>query len=936
MTTKLSPLHANAARIIRSEAFNRTVADMQGVRFLDYDEVASTLTIGRGTPNETTVTAHDDGTISSDKPETLRASLGYTPRHSIFHNTTITIEHRANQLITEHTASAMNLDELGTSPHQLLPNSEVHRAARSAASTLGNGYVRDPDRMGIHALRTLLGKERLTEAVRIFGVHATLLDMNTLNQHRDVLTRAHALSANATLWWTRMLRNPADNDWDLTPEEIYQLAKDDFEEDYRNLPANHAWLPGASSADAWNAYTAIAPSAVNCHPPVPNLHTLIAGIIADAGVHPSFTMLTPLFRQKTADLCARPLHLATAAVTESARRLRARRAGTQRNLANTYYQLDYLRQVHPYSVPARELEARAAVPTFTEWLGILEAENDTPLRYSKAPARTQRRNDTSHTKDTVRAALYGPAQTEFTRALHAAVSLRVDPGRSVSLNVARTGTTVLQFTLHRDGTIKLTADEEHHWENATHLPAPDPARPVRSAPSTQGLVKQEHTLILRELTREMQQSGALDLGQRTAPQASALRIIEEHPEDFGSPETDTALTRRLRRAVATLMDKSTAAVCIELCGHVPIPLYNSVISSTPTWTNLLQTNPGAAAWAALRGAFQITGDNPQPPPSHPGQVVAWVKADLAAHGLTKAHWKHTATLRPRTVQACWKTNDTAWSVRLLRAMATIRSELEQSSIEALRPHLSEWYSSEDRAGYFAALAAAAARDLSPQQLELLLKSEQEMSHYINASDPLPSSRTLGGLAKATRAWHRQMTGQRIRAHWDQKLIRSGGRYPAWNSLIDTFEHSGHTFTAITDEAALTHESLSMDHCAFAYGDQCAQAQSRLFSISHGDVHIGTAELAPESPNSWAPLQVKGWHNHPLPAQVRLAAHALSVAYTKAAATARTDHHRQWALTTAVPTNPVPFPRGATPPLIQINQDQHANHYQDDPVAELPL
>ena len=928
MNAQPTSMQANSVRIVRHDAFTHAVAEMQGQKLLKYDPQARTLTIGPGTPTQTRITLSGDGTVSADNPLSMSIPLAYTRSNSVFENTRYHLERTAAKLLTARTLELMDLEDQPLQGGDRPPYAEIRSAARSAVGTLGNGFVRDAGRLGLHALRSLIGTARISETLRYVGVHAVLRDLNTVLRHQQLLQRAHALSPNALLWWTRNLR-PEDPDprWRISPQELYQQAKEHFQAEYAALPAHLPWHPKSGSEEAWNAYVHLSASCINHHPPMPGVHTLLAGAVADAGVQPSYTLLTALFRTPKEDLRHQPSHLIHALIAESARRAAGRGRGSQKQLAATYHELNYGPHVHPASARVRDLQDRPVPPDFSEWETLIPAENPPP---HPRPSSRNRERDKPHTKNTVREAVYGPLRDRFIRAVHGNLTVETDPGRSVILRLRRTGAAAIAFRRRPDGTITLQADGEHHWQEGTQLPGPDPDRPVRHAPSTQGLVRQEQHLAMLALTKELQQQGRLPLNSRTTPYKSALRIIEETPEDFGNPDTDTTVTRRLRRAIATLMDPEAAELCLQLTGHVPLPLYNSVLLRPKVWSSLADANPAAAAWSALRGAFQLTEALPSPPPDHPGQVVAWARKDLADHGLPSSLWRRAVKLRPRTVQAAWKSRDPHWTARLMAAVADSGQDLAQNRVEALRPFLSAWYADPEKQHYITRLAVAAARDASPEQLTDLLPDEPELSDYLNAMDGLPASRTLGGLRKASARWHRDLDQQLIQAQWDQKLVGTGGAYQAWNSLVNSYEQEGYVFTALTDEAQLTAEALAMNHCVSGYGPRCADASSRVFRISREGRHLGTAELFHQAPGDWIPSQVNGPRNHPMDPGAHAAAQQLALEYSKAEAQARPACHTNWILHTEVPANPTPYPSHTRRPVfIEDLQD-------NGPAQENPL
>ena len=145
------------------------------------------------------------------------------------------------------------------------------------------------------------------------------------------------------------------------------------------------------------------------------------------------------------------------------------------------------------------------------------------------------------------------------------------------------------------------------------------------------------------------------------------------------------------------------------------------------------------------------------------------------------------------------------------------------------------------------------------------------------------STTFNGLKKRSELWHREIATAPLHHQWSNILAYQDNTIRTWNSLLGPTQQGSLTITPLTDEHQLYQESLAMSHCVISYGPQCADGESRIFSVSDGDRKLATAQIRLEN-QTWIPTQIRGPHNHPVTEQVTQAVDNLALAYTE-------EHHR---------------------------------------------
>ena len=918
----VSNIKTHAARIVRSEAFHAALKELQGLRLTKYADGGNTIHIGTGTKLECRITMDEDGFIRTDNPQLHSMPLRRSNNSFIFSEVARELESQATKAITKHTLRALNMERSNTwtqSYQEIIPHEEIYRAAKAAISTLGNGYVQDPAELGQGLLRQLIGKERISKALSIFGSQATIADLNTLLIHQETLEAARKLNPNATVLWLSWVRDPRNNNWDHTPEQIIEEAREVFisrcEETQREISRKLNAQEAPSPESMWHAFTGLNAQAVNHHPPLANHHHYLSALAAAAGAQPSYSIINHMMKHPNRHMRRHPVSLLITAFQESAARRAKPAQGTQKAIVAILKR--QLEQAWNWKDGKQEqinqLAGQSPSAPFSAWEDLLgnqpeQAVNPQPSRAKGYIANSKR----PHTRATMEELMAGPRQADFAQAATVNLRLMTVPGHSVHLILARNGQNVVAF--HRDpqGRISVTADPELHHADATGLPGPNPKDSIPMAPSTQGIVRAETETALKSLTYLLRKNGDITLSKRTNPATTALRVIEASPDAFGNPDTDQSVTAKLRSAVATLLRPEIVALCHKLAGCVPIDLYNSMLNNRDIYARLLETNPGIAAWCALHEPLnnepgnKLRDDRAQ---DHPSRLTAWAKENLTGLGLPKEHWKFVSRMNPETVQGAYRAqrihcpDKPEHAALLLSAMAASRVELapEESS------HIAENLMSDNpMAGTrfdehlpYALRLAAAAAARRPEGAEYSLEKDQITSvadylNHLNRQGQAPTSKTWRGLVKSAERYHREINEQRVREDWERKLRTSNGRHSAWNSLLEEFEHQGFTFTAVNSEKKLYMEGAAMRHCVYGYGTSCAQGRTRIFSLIKDGEHTGTTELASQDKRIWKNVQTRGHMNAELPADAHAAADALAGAYTALARkAAEEDRHRTW-------------------------------------------
>ena len=480
------------------------------------------------------------------------------------------------------------------------------------------------------------------------------------------------------------------------------------------------------------------------------------------------------------------------------------------------------------------------------------------------------------------------------------VRILVEHGRRAELTApgASTGRTPeLSVNLERDGTITVGGNEAEPRRGKLLLPRPEtpdgessPGKHIDAYGTGTAAVTNYIQDFLAEKWRlglgvpQNLPKGALEAGRGPGGESAAYRarelawraMTEMQQQPDGPPWQDAQreLNDRLEAAVSRMVDPEAWDMAGQLGGEVTTDRYNWAKAGWEFLGKLRESNPGAVIWLFAFCRYQG-------PVNHPGQLIAAARSHLERSGLEHRNWRAAARLPESVMRAVTERPWPETSAAVLNAAAESGCVPSFQAVRAAymvigrqRPpreqdeHLREdWRRNVRRA---MALAFRGEAQNGPAPARGLTAAVDYVSRFREAADYAGAmahqgrdvtSTTWGGLCKAARRWHREMTEEMLRDQWARLMIQREGRIQAWTSLLGETSAGAGNLNAVpvTSEYGLYQESIAMGHCVFSYGDRCGAGVSRIFSLRRKGERIATGEIV-QMPGGWTVSQVRSHGN----------------------------------------------------------------------------
>ena len=879
VNTQSGTLEEEAERFLENEAYHRVLGRMRAEGAALWTEDETTFTIGPASEGEAIISKNPDGTLGgNDRGLAVTMRAGKDNRSTFtFKKALKAMQGRATTNLYEHWRSYHGGYEGDTKKSE----QRLIALGISIAAELCHGRMINPDAVGYARLREFIGPARMNEATRIFGVHATVADLNLIQQHRATVEEALSLSPNGLIYW----RRTRSQDLYPTPmpetgRELTAEAKATLERQWHHPGTNR------NTEEAWRALGRVSTAALKLRPPVyPGLQTLLKAVM-DSGTPATYTATLNALRLRKPHTGPKA-QIWSQYLKESQRRHKAGgRAGTQKELTA---QLEQLVDRDRWDTERSEEEEK--------FLDALEAGSAWPeaarqLSKQAAPAKAKRAKVTpdsdSRERITVMENAAQAADGEIgdrVLELAAETAPTVSGGRShASLRVPREREPRLTITRSAGGHLQLTGNG-YRTDNIL-LPAISNGGEGHLL-STRGLAEDlAKKAILRTLEEFVDR-----LPEGLNPSRGSVnrfhRVLRERRPEYAHAHSDERLSKELAQAVARLTEPGMTKVLDETGTEPTAGAYNTIVNWLPFIGSLRTGNPGALTWAIKRPSKTTATSR------HPGQLISDVRAQLEAAGMRSSCWHRFTTSSPETVTALAKL-EPAEVAAVLNATRGRKLELTAEMVRA--------------GGYIAERAATShtGRITPPETLERAValaltamntgndgrRSVQQYSPEV--TDYLPTlngplnATTWNGLVKEQEAWHRQQRTQRRRQQRLEELEAMDGEYVSWKSAIDQAQIDEYTFVALTDALTLHTEGDTMDHCVGSYWRSCSQGEVRIFRAQSAGQNVGTVELR-NSHGAWVPGQARGYQNAGIPDSLQEAAGRLSELYQRKemAATART-------------------------------------------------
>ena len=199
LTRPGAPTIQEVEMLLRTHCYEKALKSIQHIKVVDSTE--DTLTFGIGTVQETILTKMPDGTIRNNNPDfRLRQPI----KRGLFTDLMSGIRTTAFGYLQESFERAS-----GYKIHSLPYSNEVNRRLQSITedmskalvATRGLGFNYNPYNT-LHAiLYNFLGKEAVSETLRIFGKTATLTSFNLMATHGEHFRAMHSSHPNALTRW---------------------------------------------------------------------------------------------------------------------------------------------------------------------------------------------------------------------------------------------------------------------------------------------------------------------------------------------------------------------------------------------------------------------------------------------------------------------------------------------------------------------------------------------------------------------------------------------------------------------------------------------------------------------------------------------------------------------------------------------------------------
>ncbi len=899
MTNTRDTLVQDARDLLQYETTDLVSKQLQHLGWAQLDQQTRTLTIGRNTEEQTIISASPNG-LAVASPQTLELSLLITrssKKTAPFWKARQAIWNTIEKLCWQH----LNITLRNGQPlfAEIAPNREetrkqrkiekaVNTAVRNILARIGQGYVNDPERLGRHLIRSLLGTERVSRTLRIAGYQATLQHHNRIIQDLQAITLAHQQDPNATI--IHFAQDPAAWDRTLTEEQILQSARNSFTRDCRE------YAPGQDQDELWNAFQGINPHAFRKCPPHDGAHIIILTAAQQSSNTPTCSTIAALLRERTA-LDRLPQEAVATFIQESSRRSSQRRTGTQAQMAQDLRTVSTEIAIHrddfrqPDIIPPIQKVCR----TPRSWKDIMDAVHQTSPRgeWSTKPRSRTGSSKTGSSKtgstkkrptqaETIRTILHSPedgGQSAGSRIIHQLqerITLNHQPGAQALIQDNRTGAVLTGLTRAPNGALTIRGSLRQHPDPI--IPNPLHDLPTDLAWSCRGELNR---LTVQEARETVAQHPLWKEANFVKPPSTG-HLKTAILEMGGGHSPEQLLSARYLQTVRQLIDPGTWTMTQELFPNITIRHYNSVQASREPIKELLTHNPGVIAWAAHHYMTRI---------EHPGQIITLVRSHLEIGGIQGQAWKHAARLNARTMRAICETRNTT---RLLQAISAAQSQPIPECIPIINRIILEdygWQHTESRLlNPLIQLACRQAQEVNPnhqsvQEFQEQLTSIRDYCHHLaqTAQDRQPlQTRSWKRALRLAHQWHTQTTQEARLRQW-HTIMRNRETGPLqWESrLTGPVQIGGLTFTPLCSEEDLLGESIRMEHCVIHYGEQCNSGRSRIFSVQKDQKPLATLEINPGPGGAWQTAQLRGPHNHPVSSEVQAAALQLAKIYSNA-------------------------------------------------------
>lgn len=908
-----APSNEELLGLINNEAAHEAARDLAHMSLVKLN--GNTLTIGPGTPIETTITLLSNGLLEYP-PDTGHIQLNPNTLmgYNIFHEAWDSIARQADNIIRHRAITFLNTPALETrynhknrdKPSTLnlkdypKANNAISPASQEVAKLLlGCGNRTKPAKTGYKILHSLLGKTKVSKVLRIAGSTANLDDFNLINNHLPMMEQAHSLNANAMVYWFSARPNQLPE----LPQDIIDQARDTFMGKCLN-----SGFPETTTL--WEIFTALHRATTAQHPPSQShdIYPDICQAISQAGTHPPNTTLAYLLRQQSLHRTTRKL---VSALFSESHRI-SQEPTSQKSQATlreefealsykTYYPLHWEYQEEPGHPPLNEMLRDDTPDSLPDWDTLLQMmETGRQNRIATLPAqppqaRTKRKVYRSPTHPELENILSSPQLRQTRDLVRQSIFLHATPGKTLTLEIRGSQRHYLHIRKRADGTIR--AISLNYW--APHNGAPLPTRKnwEKNNWTTRGLVLEAATnIIFQHVTGQWDNLTPAPNIRRPSLQQTAKatkKLLKSTPEGEPPFPNDTDLSQRMTQAISSIPDNFTMAVAQTLGQNPSIVHYNAALTLGDHIPHLHQTNPGALAWA-----FNTT--LPEHPPQHPGQLITTVKKSMKDAGLEPGNWRFATTMPSLTMRVCLDTGNTAHATLMLNAAAKAAATPNETdtwhAVNTIIPKLiadldNLVYHNNARENIFSTLTLSNnAKENIFRTLTLFIKKSASARHSVSSpADHTPlhiqaidtvdyvrymssmnlpiCSTTWGGLIRASHRWHREMNQNRYKQMWEHRLHTTGGYYAAWTSPVPQLQAGEYHLIPILDELGLLEESRAMQHCVYTYAKLCINGDTRIFSVwtkeEEGEKpeRAATTQMDLTSTGVWRETQTKTAQNH---------------------------------------------------------------------------
>ena len=201
LTRPGTPTVQEAEMLLRTHCYEKTLESIQRIKIVDSTE--DTLTFGAGTTQMTVLTKMPDGTIRSNDPN-LRLRQPAKGNYGLFTRLMNGVRNTATNNLQGNFERVSgykmhSLPYLNEANKQLL--SIIQDMSKALVATRGLGFNYNPYNT-LHAiLYNFLGREAVSETLRIFGKTATLTGFNLMATHGEHFRAVYSSHPNALTRW---------------------------------------------------------------------------------------------------------------------------------------------------------------------------------------------------------------------------------------------------------------------------------------------------------------------------------------------------------------------------------------------------------------------------------------------------------------------------------------------------------------------------------------------------------------------------------------------------------------------------------------------------------------------------------------------------------------------------------------------------------------